>query len=168
MKPLILLAAFGVASIACSQDTETGSSAGTTSTIRMSNVAIAKLASALKAGKKVMLTVDSRSVAYTPRLIGSMVFVPVRFFNETGQDVAWDGTDMRATLRDPNGKQKNSIEYDAMRGQANFKPGKTMRPFYEKGRLWVPLASGLGAFDLLAEWVPTSSRLNVKTNRARG
>lgn len=157
MKPIFLASALCVAAIAPAQ--------GVSSTTRMSNMTIAKALGALKTGKAVSITVDNRAVAYTPRMVGSMLFVPVRFFTETGQEVVWDGSDMRATIRDQNGAKKNSVEYDARRGQANFRPGKTMRPFYEKGRLWVPLASGLASFGLLAEWVATSNRINVKTNR---
>ena len=69
---------------------------------------------------------------------------------------------MRATVSNTNGKRKNSMSYDAMPGKGN-KPGKSMKPIFEKGRLWVPLASGVGAFELFAEWVPGSNRLNLKT-----
>ena len=160
MKPIFFATALAVAAIASAQ--------GVSSTTRMSNMSIAKARDVLKTGKAVTITVDNRAVVYAPRLVGSMVYVPVRFFAETGQEVVWDGTDMRATIRDQNGATKNSVEYDARRGRANFRPGKTMRPFYEKGRLWVPLASGLASFGLLAEWVPSSSRINVKTNRPGG
>ena len=163
MKAFLLLAAFGVATVASAQNDPMGSPAGSTSTLRMSNVAIAKMAAALRAGKKVTLTVDSRSVAYAPKLIGSMVYVPVRLFSETGQEVRWNATDMRATVSNNNGRRKNSMSYDAGPAMGRNKPGMSMRPVFEKGRLWVPLASGVGAFELFAEWVPGSNRLNLKT-----
>ena len=160
MKPIFLATALGLASLVLAQ--------GPSSTTRMSDMTIAKAMSAQRMGKTVTITVDNRAVAFSPVVRGSLLFVPVRFFAETGQEVTWDGSDMRATVRDQNGPKKNSVEYDAKRGQANFRPGKTMRPFYEKGRLWVPLASGLASFGLLAEWVPASNRINVKTNRSGG
>ena len=163
MKALLFVAALGVASMVSAQDDQTGSPAGSNSTLRMSNMAIMKMASALRAGKSVTITVDSRSTAYAPKLIGSQVYVPVRLFSETGQEVVWNATDMRATVSNVNGKQKNSMQYDAMPANGRNKPGKSMRPVFEKGRLWVPLASGVGAFGIFAEWVPTSNRLNLKT-----
>lgn len=163
MKALLLITAFGVASMVSAQDDQMGSPAGSTSTLRMSNMAIMKMASALRAGKTVTLTVDNRSVPYTPKLIGSQVYVPVRFFSETGQDVTWDATDMRATVTNTNGKRKNSMQYDARPSMDRNKPGMSMKPVFQKGRLWVPLASGAGAFELYAEWVPGSNRLNLKT-----
>ena len=120
---------------------------------------------ALNAGKKVTLTVDNRAVPYAPKVMGKLVFVPVRFFQEAGLTVIWDKGDRRATVRDQNGPSKASIEYDASVSQKNRQPGPSMRPMYQKGTLYVPLASGLAAFGLMAEWVPTSSRINVRSTR---
>lgn len=131
----------------------------------MSNAAVSQALSAVAKGRKVSVTVDNRSVAYAPRRFGSMLYVPVRFFTETGQKVTWDRNDMRATVREDDGRRKASVEYDARIGQRNRQPGPSMRPRYEKGTLYVPLASGLAAFGLYAEWVPSSNRLNVKTDR---
>lgn len=163
MKVLLLVAALGAATFSHAQDDQTGSPAGSTSTLRMSNMAIMKLAAALRAGKKVTLTVDNRSVAYSPKLIGSQVYVPVRLFSETGQEVSWNASDMRATVSNTSGTRKNSMTYDAMPATGRSKPGMSMKPVFEKGRLWVPLASGVGAFELYAEWVPSANRLNLKT-----
>ena len=166
MRSFTLLVTLGLAVAAFAQNPQgEASPAAGSSTVRMSGMAIGKASGALRGGKAVTLTVDNRSVAYAPKLIGKMLYVPVRFFSETGQRVTWDGTDMRATVQEESGTQKNAIDYDAKRGQKNFRAGASMRPVYEKGRLWVPLASGLAAFGMYAEWVPTSSRLNVRTNR---
>jgi len=161
--PFVLLGAVSFASAQV-----TGASPTTvapSSTVRLIDAATLKAMTALRSGKKVTITVDNRSVAYAPKLIGKMVYVPVKFFEETGQKVIWDGRDMRATVRSQDGPTKNSIEYDAKRGQRNFQPGPSMRPVYQQGRLWVPLASGLAAFSLVTEWVSTSNRLNVRTVR---
>ncbi len=119
----------------------------------------------MKAGKKVTLTVDNRTVAFVPKLVGALLYVPVRFFTETGQQVIWDKGDKRATVRDENGTAKNSVDYDASVSQKNRQPGPSLRPMYQKGTLYVPLASGLASFGLLAEWVPESNRINVRSNR---
>lgn len=143
----------------------TGSPAGLNSTTRMDNETVANAMTAARSGKKVTLTVDNRTVAFSPRLIGNMLYVPVRFFGETGLKVTWDRGDKRATVRDENGPAKNSIEYDASVPQKTLQPGPSMRPVYQKGTLYVPLATGLAAFGLLAEWVPNSNRINVRSGR---
>ncbi len=166
MKALLLLAALGSVASATAQNDQTGSTAGMSSTTRMSDASISKAMAALKAGKRVTITVDNRTVAFAPKLMGTMVFIPVRFFTETGQKIVWDKSDHRATLTQVNGPRKNSVEFDGSVSQKNRQPAPSMRPMYQKGTLYVPLASGLASFNLLAEWVPTSNRINVRTNRA--
>ncbi len=164
MKALLLTAAVVATSFASAQTSES-SPAGEGVGVKMSNDAVAKAYAAIQGGKSVSLTVDNRTVPYAARNIRGMLYVPVRFFMETGANVIWDGTDMRATVRQQNGRRKQALEYDAKRGQKNFAGPANMRPVYEKGRLWVPLASALAAYGHLAEWTPTAGRLNVRTNR---
>lgn len=164
MKPLFASFALGIAAAAVAQ-TSDSSPAGEGVGAKMTSAAIMKASAAIKRGKAIGLTVDNRTVPYTAKNIRGMLYVPVRFFAETGQRVTWDGTDMRATIHQDNGPTKKTLEYDAKRGQKNFAAGAAMRPVYEKGRLWVPLASALAAYGHLAEWVPSAGRLNVRTNR---
>lgn len=166
MKALLILTALGAVALAGAQtDQGTGSPAGMSSTTRMSDMAIGQAMAALKSGKKVTITVDNRTVDFAPKLMGKMVYIPVRFFQETGQTVVWDKGDKRAQVTDNSGTQKNSVQFDATPSQKNRQPGPSMRPMYQKGTLYVPLAAGLGAFGLLAEWTPSANRINVKTRR---
>lgn len=166
MKTFFLLTALGAVAFAGAQgNSQTGSTAGMSSTTRMSDMAISQAMTALKAGKKVTITVDNRTVGFTPRLMGKMVYIPVRFFQETGQTIVWDKGDKRAQVTDQAGTQKNSVQFDASVSQMNRQPGPSMRPMYTNGTLYVPLESGLASFGLLAQWVPTSNRINVKTAR---
>lgn len=164
MKAFLLAAFLGAAAVASAQ-TSDSSPAGEGAGTKMTKDAVMKASASLKRGKTIGLTVDNRTVPYAAKNINGMLYVPVRFFAETGQRVTWDGSDMRATIHSDNGPRKQTLEYDARRGQANFKEGASMRPVYEKGRLWVPLASALAAYGHLAQWVPSSNRLNIRTSR---
>ncbi|RYG24450.1 hypothetical protein EON82_10680 [bacterium] len=132
--------------------------------MRLIDTALGKASSAIRSGKAVSLTVDNRSVPYTARVVNGRVYVPVRLFMETGQRVIWDRQSMRASVRDQEGAQKRSIDFSAYPTRSENRPAPSMRPLFEKGRLWVPLAATLGAFDYMVDWVPTSSRLNIRTS----
>ena len=167
MKAFFLLIALGVAAISSAQAPDGSSPASANQNEKMIGMAVTKASSALKAGKKVSITVDNRTVTYVPKLINGMVYVPIRLFQETGQTVVWNAPDMRATLRSENGSDKASIDFDAKVARATNKPSPGMRPVYEGGRVWVPLAAGLAPFGHLVDWVPTSNRLNIRTFRGR-
>ena len=166
MKAPLVFAAVALAAIALAQSPQTtGSPAGLDSSTRLADKAIMQAMAAMRMGKKVTITVDNRSIPYAPTMMAKMLYVPVRFFMETGQKVVWDKGDMQATITDPNGVAKNSVEYDASSPKKGRKPGPTMRAMLKGGTLYVPLSSALASFGLVAEWVPTSNRINVKSNR---
>ena len=160
MKRLTLLAVGLAAPFALAQGQTSNSAA-----MRLIDKALGGATSAMRSGKTVNLTVDNRSLPYTARVVSGRVYVPVRVFMETGQRVIWDRQSMRASVRDQEGSQKRSIDFSAHPTRSENRPSPSMRPLFEKGRLWVPLAATLGAFDYLVDWVPTSNRLNIRTNR---
>ena len=167
MRAFLLLSALGIVAAASAQSHDDTSPASANQNEKMIGMAVMKASSALKMGKKVTLTVDNRTVTYAPKLINGMVYVPIRLFQETGQTVVWNAADMRATLRSENGSDKASVDFDAKVVRATNKPSPGMRPVYEGGRVWVPLAAGLAPFGHLIDWVPTSNRLNIRTFRGR-
>jgi acyl-coenzyme A thioesterase PaaI-like protein len=171
MKAYASFVALAVVAMACAQvstnqlhDDGAGSANGGTA-MRLIDTALSKASSAMRSGKAVSITVDNRSVPYAARVVNGRVYVPVRLFMETGQRVIWDRGSMRASVRDQEGGQKRSIDFSAHPTRSENRPPASMRPLFEKGRLWVPLVATLGAFDYLVDWVPSSNRLNIRTNR---
>lgn len=171
MKACVTLAGLAVVAMASAQvstnqpHNENAGAQNGSAAMRLIDTALAGASSVMRNGQTVNITVDNRTVPYTARVVGGRVYVPVRLFMETGQRVIWDRQSMRASVRDQEGAQKRSIDFSAYPTRAENRPPASMRPLFEKGRLWVPLAATLGAFDYLVDWVPTSSRLNIRTNR---
>lgn len=165
MRSLVLLTMAGVGAVAFAQNPQDSSPAGGGQTQKMIGMAMTKAADAIREGKTVTITVDNRSTSYAPKVISGMVYVPIRLFQETGQQVVWDARNMRAILRSQNGPQKQSVVFDTAVRRRTNQPTPSMRPVYEGGRVWVPLAGALAPFGHMVEWVPTSDRLNIRTNR---
>lgn len=134
--------------------------------MRLVNKAVASAADSVRAGKKVAITVDNRLVSFSPRLVKGRLLVPARLFEEAGQKVMWENHDKRGYIRDDRDPRR-SVDLDA-REPRDQRDVAALRPYLENGRLWVPLAQVVGSLGHTLDWVPSSNRLNLRTNRALG